>query len=633
MKRKRKTGRKLLGILLSLALVLGLMPAMSLTAYAEEETVTVTWKNTDFSGQTNTKDGVTINSPGVVNNKGREVEIGKYTSNWTFTSSIGDFQEIVVSGGWRGFFGTSGEGWSGDTWTGNFSSVSAYGVITDSNGSSPWTITFKIKRVNVTGVTLDPTSATLTVGGTETLTATVAPEDATNKSVTWASDNTDVATVDESGLVTAVAAGTATITATATNGTDDTNDDETATCAVTVNPVTYTVTYKVANGTWSDGSTEDKTETVQSGLKPAGVPTDMKALEGYTGGAWDVDPAEKEITEAATFTYTFTAKQAASITQAPETKTLTYNGSAQELVTAGEASGGTMQYALGTKDAATGEYSADIPTATDAGTYYVWYRAVGDDTHTDSEPASVTVTVAEKEEVEEIKYYVEVPLTTGKVKDITGTEEAPAETNPYGTKIVNSESLETLLEVSDAEKTAGVNVWLDVQDGTATVPETDKSIILSNAGDYEVGQYLDINLFKKVGDNDPVKVSETNGKVKVSIVIPASLRKDGRTFRILKVHNGEPSVIDGTYDASTSIFTFETDSFSSYAIAYKDGEEEDDDDDDDDEPAQVTPVVTTTEPRSPKTGDDMMGYSFWLMLAAAGLAVSGMAAKGRKEQE
>ena len=38
--------------------------------------------------------------------------------------------------------------------------------------------------------------------------------------------------------------------------------------------------------------------------------------------------------------------------------------------------------------------------------------------------------------------------------------------------------------------------------------------------------------------------------------------------------------------------------------------------------------------RAPKTGDSLMGYSFWLMLAAAGLAVSGMAAKGRrKEQE
>ena len=104
----------------------------------------------------------------------------------------------------------------------------------------------------------------------------------------------------------------------------------------------YPVTYKVVNGTWSDGSTTDKKETVQSGAKPASVPTGMKASEGYTGGAWDTNPADATITGATTFTYTFTAKQAATVTKAPTAKTLTYTGQAQELITAGEAEGGTM---------------------------------------------------------------------------------------------------------------------------------------------------------------------------------------------------------------------------------------------------------------------------------------------------
>ena len=85
--------------------------------------------------------------------------------------------------------------------------------------------------VAVTGVTLNKTSATLTVGGTETLTANVAPDDATDQSVTWSSDNPSVATVDANGVVTAVAAGTANITATTTDG------GFTACCAVTVNAV------------------------------------------------------------------------------------------------------------------------------------------------------------------------------------------------------------------------------------------------------------------------------------------------------------------------------------------------------------------------------------------------------------
>lgn len=87
--------------------------------------------------------------------------------------------------------------------------------------------------VAVIGVTLNKTSATLAVGGTETLTATVSPDGATDKTVTWTSSNGSVATV-ANGVVTAVAVGTANITVTATNGTNDTSDDKQATCTVTV---------------------------------------------------------------------------------------------------------------------------------------------------------------------------------------------------------------------------------------------------------------------------------------------------------------------------------------------------------------------------------------------------------------
>ena len=87
----------------------------------------------------------------------------------------------------------------------------------------------------------------------------------------------------------------------------------------------------------------------------------------------------------------------AKVTTAPAAKDLTENGSAQELVTAGTAEGGTMQYALGTAAEATGSYSTSIPTGTEAGTYYVWYKAVGDDNHSDSTPVCVTVTIAAPE--------------------------------------------------------------------------------------------------------------------------------------------------------------------------------------------------------------------------------------------
>ena len=80
----------------------------------------------------------------------------------------------------------------------------------------------------VTKVELDKTSLTLTDGGTAQLTATVEPDDATNRGVTWESSDTSVATVNN-GVVTAVAPGTATITATAKDG-----SGKSATCTVTV---------------------------------------------------------------------------------------------------------------------------------------------------------------------------------------------------------------------------------------------------------------------------------------------------------------------------------------------------------------------------------------------------------------
>ena len=69
----------------------------------------------------------------------------------------------------------------------------------------------------------------------------------------------------------------------------------------------YTVTYKVVNGTWSDGTTGIKTETVMRDSSPTSIPDNMLASSGYEGGAWDIEPSSATITGATTFTYTFKA--------------------------------------------------------------------------------------------------------------------------------------------------------------------------------------------------------------------------------------------------------------------------------------------------------------------------------------
>ncbi len=97
-------------------------------------------------------------------------------------------------------------------------------------------VTVKAKAVNVTEVTLDKTELTLTEGETETLTATVRPDNADNRKVTWSSDKTDVATVGGDGRVTAVKAGEAVVTVTTEDG------GKTATCKVTVKAKVVPVT-------------------------------------------------------------------------------------------------------------------------------------------------------------------------------------------------------------------------------------------------------------------------------------------------------------------------------------------------------------------------------------------------------
>lgn len=114
-----------------------------------------------------------------------------------------------------------------------FNGISSSAVLRYPAGSdySNWEPYFASTEVfgAVTGITLSASEAELKAGETFTLTATIAPEDAFVKSVTWSSSNEAVAIVDENGVVTAVAAGDAIITATANDG-----SGVSATCNVTV---------------------------------------------------------------------------------------------------------------------------------------------------------------------------------------------------------------------------------------------------------------------------------------------------------------------------------------------------------------------------------------------------------------
>ena len=142
--------------------------------------------------------------------------------------------------------------------------------------SKALTLTINPAPILVTGVTLNKSELALYTGGSATLTATVQPDDATNKAVNWSSSDEAVATVDTNGKVTAKAAGEATITATAADG-----SGKSATCTVTVKPAEYTVTVQT-NG---NGSASASPATAEAGTT---VTLTADPDNGWRFSRWEV---------------------------------------------------------------------------------------------------------------------------------------------------------------------------------------------------------------------------------------------------------------------------------------------------------------------------------------------------------
>ena len=108
--------------------------------------------------------------------------------------------------------------------------------ISGGDNAGPSTVVSLTTKVAVTGISLDKVSMELLQNNSETITASVEPGDAANKDLIWTSSNETVATVDGAGLVSAKSAGTATITATAADGSGSRAD-----CLVTVFPYSVTI--------------------------------------------------------------------------------------------------------------------------------------------------------------------------------------------------------------------------------------------------------------------------------------------------------------------------------------------------------------------------------------------------------
>lgn len=151
---------------------------------------------------------------------------------------------------------------------------------------------------------------------------------------------------------------------------------------------------------------------------------------------------------------------------------------------------------------------------------------------------------------------------------------------------------------------ANANVILNVNVKTPT--EKEAKLIESVIGKNKMAETYDINLLLQIAGLSDRIITDPNSAIGITITIPDKFINTDtsvkRVYRMVRIHDGKATVIDGTFDAKTKQFTFATDGFSTYALVYED----------------VAATTTTPATTSPKTNDTSLPIA-WLLLLGAGL--------------
>lgn len=337
--------------------------------------------------------------------------------------------------------------------------------------------------------------------------------------------------------------------------------------AVTYDPNKTLANIELPDGwSWAD-------DTVVPAVENEGYQAELSVDDGnYNYG--DIEGYDAD-THKVIRTVTLTVNKADSTAATVEKNETTYNAAEKALVTVtGNATGGKMNYVLGTdaETAPTEGWSEDIPSETNAGTYYVWYKVAGDENHNDTEPVCVPVTISKANlTVEAINQNIKVGGTVPdlsnpvldthySVKGLVGKDKltaAPTLTYKKNGETVspdNSKAGTYDIVISDAE--AGGNYTIDYRDAALTISNKDPQTIEA--------------------DDVTVTYGDTDKKVSAVVTVPASgggkityAVKDGSQEYIgIMTNTGELSIINVPEDNKAYVIVTAAET-PDYALATK----------------------------------------------------------------
>lgn len=214
--------------------------------------------------------------------------------------------------------------------------------------------------------------------------------------------------------------------------------------------------------------------------------------------------------------------------------------------------------------------------------------------------------------VYEVESDVEAPIidTSKPVDEVTvGIKDKESQQNISNTmtsivddiinkKEVTSVSGETVANIKNAiDKGQVISTEVQVTPVKETeVSAQDKKVLEDHIDENaNIAQYLDINILVKAEDQVIGEVNELNEEITFTVAIPEDLMKEGRTFYVIRVHDGKAETLD-TVENEDGTLTFKTDKFSTYALAYEDAQE------------SITTPITPVQPAQPgQSQDDVKG--------------------------